>query len=75
MSKTLNQKGAQLHIYDSFVSKSKIIYDLKSYDFLNNKFKIFRNLKDAINSVDMVVIFNNQIEFKNIDSKLVVSNL
>ena len=71
VSKFLNKKGAYLNIFDPFMSESKILFDLKSYDFLNHKYKVYKNLKDAITSVDMVVIFNNQIEFKNIDSKVI----
>ena len=71
VSKILNKKGAYLNIYDSFMSESKIIFDLKSYDFLVHNFKIYQNLKGAISSVDMVVIFNDQIEFNNINSKVI----
>ena len=70
-SKRLNKKGAYLNIYDTFMSESKILFDIQSYDFLNNEFKVYQNLNDAINSVDIVVIFNNQNEFKNIDSKVI----
>ena len=71
VSKILNKKGAYLNIFDTFMSESKILFDLKSNDFLNNKFKVYQNLNDAINSVDIAVIFNNQIEFQNIDSKVI----
>ena len=75
VSKFLNKKGANLNIYDPFMSESKILFDLKSYDFLNHNIKIYQNFNDAINSVDVAVIFNNQIEFKNINSKVIFDGI
>ena len=47
------------------------INNLNLYDFKHHKIKIFQNLNESLNSVDMAVIFNPQPEFENIDSKVV----
>jgi UDPglucose 6-dehydrogenase len=71
VSKILNERGAFLNIYDSFMDESNILFDLNLYDFKHHKIKIFQNLNESLNSVDMAVIFNPQPEFENIDSKVV----
>ena len=72
VSKYLAEKGACLNIYDPHVSSLKIQNDIAFYNIKReDKIKIFTSLEKAIKSVDIAVIFNDQKEFKEINTKVI----
>ena len=71
VSKILQENGAFLTIHDLHMNKSKILKDVHLFKFNSKKIKIFKNLKSALNSVDAAIIFNNQLEYISVNTKIV----